>query len=118
MGCLIQVCTDFTPVKWPWKGMKTGYVYVKTAEFKDQAGAAINITSDGFSIQIKNSAGIVVETLTTPAGGLTISGTNKLNIKVGLATTATAGVYTGFLVWTRVSTGAIIPIAELTFSVT
>jgi len=117
MACLIQICTDFTPVKWPWKGMKTGFIYVKTAVFKDQAGAVLPITADSFSIQIKNSAGVVVETLATPASGMTISGTNKLNIKVGVATTGTAGSYTGLLVWSRASTGAVIPIAELTFAI-
>lgn len=91
-----------------------GYVYVKTSIFKDGSEDAIDITSDTFSLEIKDSAGNVVDTLTL-GSGLTVVSTNKLNIAVGPPVTDTADTYMGVLVWTRASTTAVIPTIMFTF---
>lgn len=94
--------------------MLAGYTYVKTAVFKDGSEVAINITADDFELEIFNSAGALVTTLVLGVG-LSIVAPNKLNIAVGPPTTTAAGLYTGRLIWTRVSNGSVIPIINFTF---
>lgn len=96
--------------------MLAGYTYVKTAVFKDGSEVAINIMADDFEIEIFNSSGVLITTLILGVGLSKVS-PNKLNIAVGPPTTTTAGQYTGVLVWTRVSNGAVIPIINFTFVV-
>lgn len=96
--------------------MRIGYSYAKTAIFTDGNEVAINIVADTFTLAIKNSAGTTVQTLSV-GSGLTIISPNTLNITVGAPTTAAAGIYTGILVWTRVSTGSVTPIITFTFTV-
>lgn len=96
--------------------MLAGYTYVKTAVFKDGSEVAINITADDFELEILDAAGALVTTLVLGVG-LSIVAPNKLNIAVGPPTTTTAGYYTGTLIWTRVSNGAIIPTLNFTFLV-
>lgn len=94
--------------------MRTGYTYPKTALFVDSLEAAITITSDDFEMEILDSDGNVVDTLSI-GSGLAIVAPNKLNISVGPPVTGSAGTYTGTLVWTRLSTSGILPIIDFTF---
>lgn len=115
-SCQLKITTDFKAPLWEWCGMLAGggYIYVKTAVFKDGSEVAIDITADTFSLEIKDSDGTVVDTLTLGAG-LTVVSTNKLNIAAGPPVTDTADTYTGVLVWTRASTTAVIPTIMFTF---
>ena len=92
------------------------YIYRKTAIFLDGSEDPINITSDNFSMEIFDSENNLVTTLNLGTE-LIVVGTNKLNILVGPPTTDVAGTYSGVLVWTRDSTGEIIPILNFTFNV-
>jgi hypothetical protein len=114
--CQLKINTNFKPSLWEWCGMLTGFTYVKTAVFKDGSEVAINITADDFELAIFNSAGAPVTTLVLGVG-LSIVAPDKLNIAVGPPTTTAPGQYTGLLVWTRVSSGAVIPIINFTFLV-
>lgn len=96
--------------------MLEGFTYVKTAVFLDGDEVAINITSDTFELEIYDSDNVLVDALTI-GSGLTIVPTNKLNIAVGPPVTTTAGTYTGTLIWTRTSNGAIVPILNFSFLV-
>lgn len=112
-----KINTGFGPGEWDWCDMRTGYTYVKTAEFVDTSESAINIEADSFEMVVKDADGNTVATLETPATGLAIVAPNKLNISVGSPITDTAGVYTGTLVWTRDATGAVVPIIDFTFTI-
>jgi len=114
--CQLKINTDFKAPLWEWCGMLAGYTYVKTAVFKDGLEVAINITADDFELEILDDAGAPVTTLILGVG-LSIVSPNRLNIAVGPPTTTAAGYYTGTLIWTRVSNGAVIPILNFTFLV-
>jgi len=98
--------------------MRTGFTYVKTAEFVNDIEEPIDISLDDFELVILDSTGATVATLTL-GSGLEIVGadTDKLNISVGPPTTGASGTYTGTLVWTRDETGAVLPIIDLIFIV-
>ncbi len=93
-----------------------GYVYPKTAVFLDGDEVAIDITADTFGLKIYDGDDVLVDTLIL-GDGLSVVPTNKLNIAVGPPVTDTAGTYTGTLVWTRVSNGAVLPILYFSFLV-
>lgn len=115
-ACTVKITTNFKAPLWEWVGMLVGYTYPKTAIFKDKLNVDIDITADDFSLEIKDSTGTTVDTLTLTSG-LEIADTNKLNILVGSPVTDTAGTYTGILVWTRTATGGITPCINFTFLV-
>jgi len=114
--CQLNINTNFKAPLWEWCGMLAGYTYVKTAVFKDGLETAINITADDFELKILDDSGALVTTLILGVG-LSIVSPNKLNIAVGPPTTTASGYYTGTLIWTRVSNGAVIPILNFTFLV-
>lgn len=115
-SCQLKINTNFQAPLWDWCGMLAGYTYVKTALFKDGSEVAINIMADDFELEIFNSAGALVTTLILGIGLSKVS-PNKLNIAVGPPTTTTEGLYTGKLIWKRVSNGSVIPILNFTFLV-
>ena len=116
--CQLKITSSFKAGLWEWCDMLAGFgfIYRKTAVFVDYSELPINITADTFSLQIRNSAGALITTLTL-GSGLVKVGTNKLNILFGPPATNTAGTYKGTLVWTRASTGEVIPIFHLSFLV-
>ena len=117
-SCQLKITTSFKAPTWEWCEMLAGfgYIYRKTAVFVDGSEVAINITADGFSLPILNGVGALVDTLALGTD-LIVVGTNKLNILLGAPVTTTAGTYTGTLIWTRASTGEVVPILNFTFIV-
>ena len=114
--CQVKITSSFKAGLWEWCDMLAGfgYIYRKTAVFVDGSELPINITADGFSAKIYNSLGVLVDTLLLGTD-LVVVGTNKLNILLGPPVTTLAGTYKGVLVWTRASTGEVIPIFNFIF---
>ena len=101
--------TKFCPVTWNLTCLNVGYTYSDEITFKDQAGAAIDISSDDFSMEVYDEAATLVHT-NTIGSGLEIIGTNKLRVTIGAPVTDNFGTYTHKIIWTRVSTGENFPV--------
>lgn len=67
-----------------------------------------DISLDTFTAVIKDSDGIVVDTMTN-GSGITIGGTTILQITIGPPATTNPGKYTMKVIWTQAATGAIRP---------
>lgn len=96
--------------------LSVDYTYGAYVDFFSEDGSAMDITGDDFRMEIRNSAGVLVETLTLTGGiavgGLEISGTNRLNFKIGTGTTGTAGVYDFKIIIITAAYGDENPIVE------
>jgi len=116
----VGICNEisFAPDFLPMTGLRVGFTYAFEITFKDRITKdPITITGDDFEMIIKDSAGLVVETLTTsPAAGLTID-VDTLTGLIGTDTTQDAGKYTYLIIWTIASTSAIVPAVEGTITV-
>lgn len=115
-----SVCNElnFAPDFLPMTGLRVGFTYAFEIVFKDRVTKdPITITGDDFEMVIKDSAGGVVETLTTtPAVGLTIN-VDTLTGLISTDTTQTAGKYTYLIAWTIAATSAVVPAVEGTIIV-
>jgi len=96
--------------------LSVGYTYGAYVDFFNEDGSAMDITGDDFRMEIRNSAGVLVETLILTGGiavgGLEFSGTKRLNFKIGTGTTVTAGVYDFKIIIITAAYGDENPIVE------
>ena len=112
---MASVCNneiDFSPDLLNMRGAREGFEYAFSIVFKDrQTGALVDISADSFSMEIKDTDLITVETLTM-GSGLSLDGDNTLIGLVGTGTTSAAGTYTYLLVWDIAATSASVPAVE------
>jgi len=107
--CTQTDTSDFCPGVMNLSCLYVGFSYPDTWEFKDGAGAEIDITNDDFELEVYDSTLTLIHTLEIGTG-LTVDDTNKLHILIGAPVTDEAGTYTHRLIRTEDATGARYPV--------
>jgi len=98
-----EFTVTFLPIQLGAEGIWVGFKRVIEVEFKTG-----DISGDTFTAEIKDSAGLVVDTLTI-GDGITIGGTTILQLMIEPPVTTNAGRYSLTVIWTEAATGAVGP---------
>lgn len=98
-----EFTVTFLPIQLGAEGIWAGFKRVIEVEFK-----TADISGDDFEATIKDSDGLTVDNLTI-GDGITIGGTNILQIMIEPPVTTNPGRYSMTVIWTEAATGAIGP---------